>query len=165
MNIFICVYVCVLAFMYFHYILNAYTCICHHVCMYLGMESKGCVVEFNELAAIKENFILLCNMITDVIDPLMKCFVESNILSAEEHSKILGITEATERIRLVLQKLSFLLELNDKRAFYIMLQIMKQHGGKATQVLGDHIINRIKISYDELLQIVADSQCKGLLTS
>jgi len=37
-----------------------------------------------------------------------------------------------------------------------MLKIMKEHGGKGTQTLADHIMNRLKISADKLSHMFSD---------
>jgi len=37
-----------------------------------------------------------------------------------------------------------------------MFKILKEHGGKGTQTLADHIMNRLKISADKLSHICSD---------
>ena len=100
----------------------------------------------SELAVFEESYALLCNTITDVIDPLMKCFVEDKIFTAEEEKEITAITETLEKLRLLLLKISNSLKSDDTRGFHIMLKVMKEHGGKGTQTLADHMMSRLKIS-------------------
>jgi len=110
----------------------------------------------SELAVFEENYALLCNTITDVNDPLIKCFVEEKFLTTEEERQIAAVTGASEKLRLLLLKISTLLQTNNIRGFNVMLKIMKEHGGKLTQTLADHIINRLKISPDKLSHICSD---------
>ena len=42
----------------------------------------------SELAVFEENYALLCNTITDVIDPLMKYCMEENAFTPEEEKEI-----------------------------------------------------------------------------
>ena len=115
----------------------------------------------SELAVFEENYALLCNTITDIIDPLMKCFVEQEVITTEE------INAAPEKLRLMLLKISDSLRTNDTRDFWMMLKIMKEHGGKGTQVLADHMISRLEVSSDNVSYICEDSrqpiQLKGVL--
>ena len=110
----------------------------------------------SELALFEENYALLCNTITDVIDPLMKCFVEETLIATEEQKQIADITAASEKLRKLFVNISHSLKADNTRGFYMMLKIMKEHGGKGTQVLADLIMNRLKISADELLRICSD---------
>ena len=101
----------------------------------------------SELAVFKENYALLCNTITDIIDPLMKYFVEEKLIATEETAT------ASEKLRIILLKISDSLGTNDTRGFRMMLKIMKEHGGKGTQDLSDHIMNRLKVSSDSVSHI------------
>ena len=129
--------------------------------MYIDEDSSSCDAELSMQTLIKENYALLCNTITDIIDPLMNYFAKEKTFTVKEEKQI---TEASEKVRLLL---STLLESGDKRGIYIMLNIMKEYGGKGTQNLADHIMNRVKISSNDLLQVIEDSkgyiQPKGLL--
>ena len=115
----------------------------------------------NELAVFEENYALLCNTITDIIDPLMKYFMEQELIATEE------INAAPEKLRIILLKISDSLRTNDTAGFCMMLQIMKEHGGKGTQVLADHMISRLEVSSDDVSHICEDSrqpiQPKGML--
>ena len=110
----------------------------------------------SELAVFEENYALLRNIITDIINPLMKCCVEKNLFTGEEQREIAAITEASDKLLLLLFKISNSLKADDTRGFYVMLKVMKEHGGKGTQSLADHIINKLKISCDQLLHICND---------
>ena len=117
----------------------------------------------SEPAVFEENYALLCNTITDIIDPLMKYFVEQELIATEE------INAAPEKLRLMLLKISDSLRTNDTRGFCMMLEIMKEHGGKGTQVLADHIMNRLKVSSNSVSHICDGSrqsiQHKGVLNT
>ena len=111
----------------------------------------------SELAVFEENYALLYSIITDVIGPLIKWFVDGKMFTAEEEKEITAINEAPERLRLLLLKISNSLKYNNTRGFYMTLKIMKEQGGKGTQTLADHIMNRLKISINELSQICCDN--------
>ena len=132
-----------------------------YVFMYVDEDSSSCEPELSIQTVIKENYALLCNTITDIVDPLMKYLAEEKTFTLKEEKQV---SEASEKVRLLLNTL---LESDDKRGIYMMLKIMKEHGGKGTQNLADHIMNRVKISPNELLQVIEDSkgyiQPKGLL--
>ena len=106
----------------------------------------------------EENYALLCNTVSDVIDPLMKYLVEENLCTNEETEEIVDINAATEKLQLLLLKISSLLKANNTRGFYTMLKVMKQQGGKGTQTLADHIMNRLKFSADSMPDICSDDQ-------
>ena len=121
----------------------------------------------SELAVFEGSYALLCNTITDIIDPLMKCCVEEKNFTAEEEKEIMVIPEALEKLRLLLLKISNSLKADDTRGFYIMLKVMKQHGSKGTQTLAYHMMSRLKNSCDKLSHIssgdvsVEDNKSKG----
>jgi len=52
----------------------------------------------SELAVFEENYALLCNTITDITDPLIKCFVEEKFLTAEEERRIATVTASSEKL-------------------------------------------------------------------
>ena len=110
-----------------------------------------------ELAVFEENYALLSSVITDVIDPLMKWFVDGKVFTIEEEQEITAINEAPERLRLLLSRISDTLKADNTICFYAMLKIMKEHGGKGTQTLADLIMNRLKISVDKVSQILCDN--------
>ena len=109
-----------------------------------------------ELTVFEENYALLSSVITDVIDPLTKWFIDGKIFTIEEEKEITAINEAPERLQLLLSKISDCLKADNTICFYAMLKIMKEHGGKGTQTLTNHIINGLKISVDKLSQILCD---------
>ena len=112
----------------------------------------------SELAVFEEYYALLYNTIADVIDPLMKVCVEEKLLTSEEKAQIVVHAAAAEKLKLLLLKISSSLKAGDTRVFYLMLTIMRGHGGKGTQTLADHIINRLKISTDQLPHVyIADT--------
>ena len=98
----------------------------------------------------------------------MNCFVKENTFATEEKEKISDSTVASEKLQLLLLKISDLLKSDDSRGFYMMLKVMKEHGGKGTRTLADHIVNRLKISAEKLSEICSDDvhvksdQTKGL---
>ena len=135
------------------------------LCLFL--DSDGCDTELRELVVFETNYALLSNTITDVVDPLMKSFLEENLFTVEEEKEITNITLAQEKKLQLLCKNSTLLKANNTRSFYIMLKIMKDHGGKGTQTLADHIMSELKPTPDDSLQICDDtnspSNSTGLL--
>ena len=107
----------------------------------------------SELAVFEESYALLCNTITDVIDPLMKCYVEEKVLTSEEKAHIVAHTAVAEKLKLLLLKISSSLKAGDTRSFHMMLIIMRGRGGKGTQTLADRIMNRLNISTDQLSHV------------
>ena len=107
----------------------------------------------SDLAVFEENYALLCNTIADVIDPLMKCYVEEKVLTTEEKAHIVAHTVVAEKLKLLLLKISSSLKAGDTKSFHMMLTIMRGHGGKGTQTLADHIMNRLNISTDQLSHV------------
>ena len=117
-----------------------------------------------ELTVFEENYPLLCNTIADVIDPLMKCYMEEKMFTTEEETQIVAHTAIVEKLKLLLLKISSSLKAGDTRSFHMMLTIMRGHGGKGTQTLADHIMNRLNISTDQLSHVcTVDTlvQCDG----
>ena len=124
---------------------------------YIYVDSlDGCSI----LAVFEENYGLLRITITDIIDPVVKCFVDRRHLTVEEEEQITAITTTSEKIESLLTKISNLLKDGNSVGFYVMLKIMREQGGKATQTskLADHIMNRLKISVNELSHICNDDQ-------
>ena len=107
----------------------------------------------SELAVFEESYALLCNIITDIIDPLMKCCVEEKVLTSEEKAHIVAHTAVAEKLKLLLLKISNSLKAGDTRVFHMMLTTMRERGGKGTQTLADHIMNRLNISTDQLSHV------------
>ena len=79
----------------------------------------------------------------------MKCFVEENLLTGEEQQQIAAITVPAEKLRSLLQKISTLLKADNTGGFYTMLKVMKEHGGKGTQTLTNHMMDELKLSPGE----------------
>ena len=122
----------------------------------------------SELAVFEENYGLLRITITDIIDPLVKYFVDGKHFTVEEEKQVTAITATSDKLELLFTKLLSLLKAGNSKGFYMMLKVMKEQGGIGTQTLADHIINRLKISADELLHICNDdlhgqnNEVKGL---
>ena len=117
--------------------------------------------ELSELAVFEENYALLCNTITDIVEPLIKCFVEVELLTIKEENQISAVTIMLEKLRLLLIKISSLLKADNTRGFYIMLKIMKEQGCKGTQNLADYIMYKLKISADKLSYTCGDDEPEG----
>ena len=85
----------------------------------------------------------------------MKYCVEENIFTSEEETQIIAYTAVVEKLQLLLLKISSCLKAGDTRSFHMMLAIMREHGGKGTQTLADHIMNlcRLKISTNQLPRV------------
>ena len=122
--------------------------------IYTGVVGDG--IFFSESVVFNENYALLCNTINDIFDPLMKCFVEENLFATEEQKQISEITSALEKIRMLLLNISNSLNANKTRGFYMMLKIMKEHGGRGTLTLANHIMNRVKVTDDKLFHMCID---------
>ena len=108
------------------------------------------------LAVFEENFALLCNTITDINLPLTEQFLKEKIITAEEERQVAAITAPLEKLLHLLEIISSSLKADNARSFYIMVKIMKTHGGKQTQTLANHITNRIKVPTDEVLHVCSD---------
>ena len=139
----------------------------HYAYMYTDVAGNGSALD--ELAVFEENYALLCNMIADIIDPLIKYCVKENLLTTEEETQIITCTAVIEKLQQLLLKISSCLKAGNTRSFHMMLAIMREQGGKGTQTLSDHIMNRLKISTDQLSHVctvdthVQNDEPKGLL--
>ena len=122
------------------------------LCTYTDMADNDSILD--ELAVFEENYALLYNIITDIVDPLMKCFVEEKLLSIEEDAQISAST--AEKLRQLLLKISSCLKAGDTRSFHMMLAIMREQGGKETQTLADHMMDRLKVSTDKLPHVCSN---------
>jgi len=56
----------------------------------------------SDVTVFEENYVLLSNTITDVTEPLIKCFVEEKFLTTEEERQIADVTAASEELKLLL---------------------------------------------------------------
>ena len=108
------------------------------------------------LAVFEENFALLCNTITDINLPLMEQFLKEKIITTEEERQVAAITAPLEKLLHLLEIISSSLKANNTRSFHIMVKIMKTHGGKQTQTLANHIMNRLKVPTDEVIHVCSD---------
>jgi len=109
--------------------------------MYIG--SIIVDTEFDELAVFRENYVSLCNTITD-INELLRYFVTENIINGEQEEKIKTVcTTKSDKVSKLLLYISEPLESGESNGFYTMLQIMKTHGVEVTQHLADQIITRV----------------------
>ena len=99
----------------------------------------------NKLAIFEENYALLSNTSTDIVDPLLKCFEDQNFFTTEVKMQIGDSTTAAHKLHLMLSNISSSLRLNDTRGFDIMVKIMKEHGDKTSSCLADHIMKRLKL--------------------
>ena len=129
------------------------------------MVDKGSTL--SELAVFEENFALLCNTITDINLPLTEQFLKEKIITAEEERQVEAITAPPEKLRHLLLIISSSLKADNARSFYIMVKVMETHGGKATQTLVNHIMNRLQVSADKLSHVRGDTvlvqdKAKGL---
>ena len=122
----------------------------------------------SELAVFEENFALLCNTITDVNLPLMEQFLKERIITPEEERQVAAITAPLEKLRHLLLIISSSLKADNARSFYIMVKVMETHGGKQTQTLANHIMNRLQVSADKLPHVfcgdtvLVQDKAKGL---
>ena len=110
----------------------------------------------SELVVFDENYALLCNTIADIVDPLMKHFLGENLFATDEIKQITNITSVSDKIRMLLLNISSSLNMKNTRGFYMMLKIMKEHGGKGTLSLADHIMNRLKVSTEKSFHLCSD---------
>ena len=122
--------------------------------IYTGLVSDGLLL--SESVVFNETYAMLCNTINDIVDPLMKCFVKENLFATEEQKQISEITSASEKIRMLLLNTSSSLNANNTRGFYMLLKIMKEHGGKRTLTLANHIMNRVKVLADKSFHMCID---------
>ena len=122
----------------------------------------------SELAVFEENFALLCSIITDINLPLMEQFLKERIITAEEERQVAAITAPLEKLRHLLLIISNSLKADNARSFYIMVKVMETHGGKQTQTLANHIMNRLQVSADKLPHVfcgdtvLVQDKAKGL---
>ena len=139
-------------------------------CIATDVVNNGSTLSELVLKVFEENFAMLCNTITDIYHPLMEQFTKEKVVTAEEETLVATINAPLEKLRHLLEIISSSLKADNTRSFYIMVKIMKTHGGKQTQTLANHIMNRLNVSADELLQICSDkvlvqSEPKGLSVS
>lgn len=102
-----------------------------------------------EKAVFAENYALLHNTITDIVDPLMKRFIEENLFTSEEQKQITDLTSKSDKMQMLLLKISSSLNDNNTKYFWMMLEIMREHSGKGIKSLAHHIINKLKRSADK----------------
>ena len=110
----------------------------------------------SELTVFEENYALLCNTITDIVDPLMEFLLKEKMFADQIKKETVAVTASSEQLKYLLLIISHSLNANGTRCFYMMVKIMKEHGGKETQTLADHIMNRLEILPDKLFEICSD---------
>ena len=79
------------------------------------------------------------------------------LLLLKKKKKSQAIIETPEKLRLLLLKISSSLKADDAKSFYIMLKVMKEHGGKGTQTLADHVMSKLNILSDKSSHICSDA--------
>ena len=94
-------------------------------------------------------------MMIDIVDPLMKCFAEEDLFTIKEEIQPSANTEALGKLQFLLLSVSNCLKAGDTTSFYMMLKVMREHGGKTSAVLAiaNHIMNKLNITADELSHI------------
>ena len=134
--------------------------------------NNGSTLSEPVLKVFEENFAMLCCTITDIYHPLMEHFIKEKVITAEEEKQVATINAPLEKLRHLLEIISSSLKADNARSFYIMIKIMETHGGKQTENLANHIMNRlnVRVSADELLHISSDkvlvqSEPNGLFAS
>jgi len=96
-----------------------------------------------ELTLFQEYYTKLCHTITDIED-LVYRFVQERIISGNEADEIIdNQNDNTEKVKNLLRHISGPLEVSDNQGFYIMLEIMKNHGALATSNLAEEIKSRL----------------------
>ena len=84
-----------------------------------------------ELSVFQKHYAKLCNTITD-INNLLKYFVSHRIINMDDEEEIKNVVVASEKVRKLLLHISGPLKANNTEGFYVMLNIMKEHGMRAT---------------------------------
>jgi len=71
------------------------------------------------------------------IDDLLRYFVDKEIISIEQYQGILECSKTADKVHRVLIHISSPLQSGNVTNFYSMLEIMEEHGRKATQQLAE----------------------------
>ena len=107
------------------------------------------------LSVFEASYGLLRITITDIIDLLVNYFVDGKHFTSEEENQITAVTPTSEKLELLFIKISSLLKAGNSKGFYMMLKIMREHGGQQTHTLADHIMNRLKINYHIFVMMIS----------
>jgi len=103
--------------------------------------------DFNEYKVFKETYPQLMKTLTD-IDDLLTYFVARNIITMRQEDDIKQLSVPQERVRRLLLIISGPLESGDKNGFYVLLDIMKNHGTQSTQDLAENILSKLRPNVD-----------------
>ena len=153
--VYILVYVCyVCMILKMHNASSLYLTVNYYIAT--DVVDNGSMLSELALAVFEENFALLCNTITDINLPLTEQFLKEKIITAEEERQVAAITAPLEKLLHLLEIISSSLKANNTRSFHIMVKVMKTHGGKQTQTLANHMMNRLKVSTDEVIHVCSD---------
>ena len=106
--------------------------------------------DFNEYKVFKETYPQLMKTLTD-IDDLLTYFVARNIITMRQEDDIKQLSVPQERVRRLLLIISGPLESGDKNGFYVLLDIMKNHGTQSTQDLAENILSKLRPNVDAWL--------------
>lgn len=106
--------------------------------LYCTVGNLGDGSESKEMKAFRENYAGLCNTMTD-IDDLLKYFVTEEIITINEEEKIKNHITKSDKVRMLLLRISGPLQAGNKTGFYVMLKIMKKYGTRATQDLAEFL--------------------------
>ena len=98
-----------------------------------------------ELSVFQKYYAKLCSTVTD-INNLLKYFVSQRIINIDDEEEIKSVVIASEKVRKLLLHISGPLRANNTEGFYIMLDIMKEHGMRATQQLAYLLLTELESS-------------------
>ena len=84
----------------------------------------------------------LCDTLTDV-NNLLPYFVQEKIISVSDHQEIIAIVPLKGKVQKLMEYIAGPLQHGDVEGFLIMLDIMENHGNKATQQLAEQIKREI----------------------
>ena len=85
-----------------------------------------------------EHYSTFCSTLND-IDDLLKYFVQEEVIKSDDQDEINALTETPEKVQKLLKHISGPLEAGDSKGFYIMLDIMDNHGVQATKELANSL--------------------------
>jgi len=99
--------------------------------------------EIKELTVFRENYAALCNTITD-INNLLKYFVQEDIIGLDEEEEIKHTVTKVNKVQKLLSHISGPLRAENADGFYILLNIMKKYGVKATKELSKSLLAKLE---------------------
>jgi len=91
----------------------------------------------------RENYAALCTTITD-INNLLKYFVQEEIIGLDEEEEIKHTVTKVEKAQKLLSHISGPLRAENADGFYILLNIMKKYGVKATRELSRSLFAKLE---------------------